>query len=459
MDKKLLENLINQSLTTGADFSEIYCEKTIRKKILLSDSKIDSITTNILSGAGIRLAKNKEVVYSSTNDITQSSLLNKVNELKKAFCGNQIYKNVILKDKYINNKKINYNNGMSNFDKKNYLLNIDKIARNYSSKVEQVNAMFIEEEKKVEIANYLGEYSKDKRYLFRLVIMIYVKDGENKKMTYEAYGNNNGYSYLDNFDVEKEVKRLVDVAIEKLSSVSCPTGKMPVIIGPGFGAVIIHEACGHALEATSVSKNVSVLSNMIGQKIATDKVTIIDDGSIENTWGSTYVDDEGMLTKKNVLIENGILKGYLIDKLSTRLMDGAVTGSGRRENYLYAPTSRMNNTYLDKGNDKLEDMIKSIDYGIYAKTMDGGSVDPNTGDFNFAVRDAYLIEDGKITKTLKGVSLIGNTKDILNKIEMVSNDLRFGTGYCGSISGMIPVTCGQPTIKVTEILVGGNIDD
>lgn len=459
MDKKQLEKLVNQSLTTGADFSEIYYENTIRRKIVVLNSKVDSVDTNILSGVGIRLAKGKEIVYSSTNDITLNNLEHKVDELKGIFHDRQIYKNVVLKEKNINTKQIDYNNGMSDSDKKKYLLHIDEIARNYSSKVEQVNAMFIEEQKDVEIANHLGEYSKDKRYLFRLIIQIYVKDKEKRNMTYEAYGNNNGYSYLDGFDVYKEVKKLVDIAIEKLSAVACPTGKMPVVIGPGFGAVIIHEACGHALEATSVAKNVSVLSNMIDQKVANDKVTIIDDGSLEKTWGSTYIDDEGNLTRKNILIENGVLKKYLIDELNTRLMDGNITGSGRRESYLYAPTSRMNNTYLAKGKDKIDDMIKSIEYGVYAKKMDGGSVYSNTGDFNFAIRDAYLIENGKVTKTLEGASLIGNTKDILNKIEMISDDLRIDTGYCGSVSGIIPVTIGQPTIKVSEILVGGNSND
>ena len=371
MDKKQLEKLINRSLTTGADFSEIYCENTIRRKIVLSDSKIDSVATNIISGVGIRLAKGKKTVYSSTNDINLNNLEHKVDELKDIFHSKQKYKNVVLKEKNINAKQIDYNNGMSDSDKKEYLSRIDEIARNYSSKIEQVNAIFFEEKKNVEVANYLGEYSKDKRYLFRLVIQIYVKDKEKRNMTYEAYGDNNGYSYLDSFDVEKEVKNLVDIAIEKLSAIPCPTGKMPVVIGPGFGAVIIHEACGHALEATFVAKNVSVLSNMINQKVASDKVTIIDDGSLEKTWGSTYIDDEGNLTQKNILIENGILKKYLIDELNTRLMDGDITGSGRRESYLYAPTSRMNNTYLASGKDKIDDMIKSIDYGVYAKKMDG----------------------------------------------------------------------------------------
>ena len=459
MDKKVLEKLLNNSLTTGADFSEIYYEDSLKRTINLTNRRIDDVITVMGSGVGFRLAKNDRMVYSSTNRLELDYLEKKVEELKSIFHEKPIYQNVTLQDKNIHHKKIDYHNGMSYQAKKEYLLKIDEIARSYSDKVEQVEARFVENEKNVIVANHLGEYSTDKRYLFRLVIQIYVKDGEKHDSTYEAYGNSQGYIYLENFDMEKEVKRLVDVAIDKLSAIPCPTGKMPVVIGPGFGAVIIHEACGHALEATSVAKKTSVLFDKKDQKIANEKVTIIDDGSIEGEWGSTYIDDEGELTKKNILIENGVLTNFLIDKLNNRIMKSNLTGSGRRESYLYPPTSRMNNTYLAKGFDSLSDMIESINYGIYAKTMNGGSVNPNTGDFNFGVRDAYLIEKGKITKKVKGASLIGNTLEILQNIEMVGDDLSLETGYCYSVSGHIPVTCGEPHIKVSSILVGGNEND
>ena len=209
------------------------------------------------------------------------------------------------------------------------------------------------------------------------------------------------------------------------------------------------------MEATTVARNISVLSNKLNEKIASDKVTIIDDGTIKSLWGSVNVDDEGKDPNKNLLIENGYLRNYLIDYVNSKKMKMAYTGSGRRQNYKYAPTSRMNNTYLLEGTDKIEDMIKSIKYGLYAKQMGGGSVNPITGDFNFSVEEAFLIEDGKITKPVKGASLIGNTLDILKNVEMVSDNLEYGTGWCGSESGSIPVITGEPTIKVSKILVGG----
>ncbi len=456
MNKNKLEQLLNLSLDTGADFSEIYYEDTINRTIQLSDRQIDKIGTHLDRGVGIRIKKDDRMVYASTNDLSDENLANTINKLKESFQGEPIYKNVILKDKNIYNKEMDYHQGYTYKDKKNILKKIDSIARNHSSKVEQVEAILLEEKKDVVICNHLGEYSTDKRYLFRLIIYIYVNDHGKKESTYEAYGNNTGYNLFATFDLEKEVKRLVDIAISKLDSIDCPNGVMPVIIGPAFGAVILHESCGHPMEATAVSKNSSVLCGMLNKRVGSDQLTVIDDGTIEGAWGSTFIDDEGELTRKNVLIKNGILKSYLVDKMNEKPMHHPITGSGRRQNYLYPPTSRMNNTYIAKGTDKIEDMIKSINYGIYAKTMNGGSVDPNTGEFNFGCREAFLIENGKRTKIVKGATLMGNTIDVLKNIEMISDDLSLGTGYCGSDSGSIPVTCGEPTIKVNNILVGGN---
>ena len=271
---------------------------------------------------------------------------------------------------------------------------------------------------------------------------VYKKQKENPTIIHEKY-------------IEKESLEVARSNIEKLSAKEFKGGEMPVVIGPGFGAVIFHEACGHGLEATSVAPKLSIFTNQIGKKVGSDKVTLIDDPTIEGEWGSNYIDDEGETSSKNVLIENGILKNYLIDKYSVEQMNMSSNGCGKRESYEYAPTSRMSNTYLAPGNDKFEDMIKSIKHGVYCKKLSGGQVNTTTGDFNFGVEAAYAIEDGKITDRIKGVTLIGNGKDILNKVEMVSDDLVLETGYCGSKSGTIPVTCGQPSIKVSNILVGG----
>jgi TldD protein len=230
---------------------------------------------------------------------------------------------------------------------------------------------------------------------------------------------------------------------------------MTVAIENGFGGVIFHEACGHSLEATQVGVGMSEMCGKLGQKIANEKITAIDDGTIAGAWGSTNIDDEGNPTQRNVLIENGVLKGYMVDRLGSRRMGMPMTGNSRRQSYAYEPTSRMTNTFIDNGPDKNEDIIASIEYGLYAKQMGGGSVNPLTGAFNFAVTEGYMVRDGKICEAVRGASLIGTGSKILQDIDMVGQNLATGQGMCGSSSGSIPTDVGQPLIRVKKITVGG----
>jgi TldD protein len=230
---------------------------------------------------------------------------------------------------------------------------------------------------------------------------------------------------------------------------------MPVVIDNGFGGVIFHEACGHSLEATSVAPGNSEFSGKLGQKIASDRVTAIDDGTIPNAWGSENIDDEGNEPTKLVLIENGILKNYMIDRLNSRKMGMPVTGSGRRQGYMFAPTSRMRNTYIAAGNDSETEMIATMGDGLYCRKMGGGSVDPSTGKFNFSVQEGYLVKDGRIVHPVRGASLIGRGSEILMKIDRVGRDMQMAQGMCGSLSGSVPTNVGQPMIRVSSLTVGG----
>ena len=457
MNKKTLQLLLDNIIESEVDFGEIFYENTLVKTYEVIDSKLDTINSRITHGVGIRLAHNNDIVYGYTNDLKKKNLNELVSRIKNNFSNNRLIKEVNLERlKISRDKSIIKHNDMDDNKKKEYLLNIDKLARSIDSRIVQVDTVFYESDSEVIIANTNNTYVKENRPLTRLNITVIAKDDKRQTKSSKSYGISGGYELLDEIDIKKEVVNLATSAIKKLSAKPCPSGEMPVIIGPGFGAVIFHEACGHSMEATTVSYNTSILSGKLNEKIASSKVSIIDDGTLKSKWGTTVYDDEGNKTRKNVLIKNGVLKGYLIDYLNNRKMNMEITGSGRRESYKYAPTSRMNNTYLVKGHDKIEDMIKSVKYGIYAVNMGGGSVDPVTGDFNFAVNEAYLIENGKITDMVLGGSLIGNTLDILNNVSMVSDDLSFDTGFCGSVSGNVPVTIGEPTILVSKILVGGN---
>ncbi|MBR2678006.1 MAG: TldD/PmbA family protein [Bacilli bacterium] len=455
MNKKDFEKYLNLAVSTGADFAELYYEKIYDKNYNLIDSKLDQIASNNSIGLGIRITKDKESFYSSTNDLTNDNIENIIKKMLKNIPEAKS-KKVLLTDLVDKTKKVKIPHDLYPVEKKKDLLtNIDKIARNESELINQVSVSIIEQDRDFTIANSDGKYIKSNTVLTRICVTVFAEKGAEKQKEFVDFAGGIGYELLEKHNIEEEVTKVAKTAVEKLDAVDFKGGELPVVIAPGFGAVIFHEACGHGLEATSVAPKLSVFSDDLGKKVATPKVTLIDDGTIEDAWGSSIIDDEGNKTKKNVLIEKGVLKNYLVDQFNSKEMKMSSNGCGRRQNYKYATTSRMSNTYLAPGSDKVEDMIKSIKLGVFCERLSGGSVNTATGDFNFAVDTARLIKDGKIDKLLKGITLIGNSKDILNNVEMISDDLQISAGYCGSRSGMIPVTIGQPTIKVSKILVGG----
>ena len=455
MEKKQYEELLNILLSTGADFAEIYYEDVKNKIYDFNTSKLDAINTNNRKGIGFRIFDNEDYYYASSNILSFDNLKETAKRLSEKI-KRKSNKKVILSDMKDETMKVKIpHNEYSTEKKKEIFKKIDEKIRKKYKEITQVYLGFIENNKTFIIANSDGSFIKSNSIRTRYSCITYAEKGEIKERENFVIGRRKGYEILEDFDIEKESLNTAKSNIEKLSAKEFKGGEMPVVIGPGFGAVIFHEACGHGLEATSVAPKLSIFTNQVGEKVASEKVTLIDDGTIECAWGSSIIDDEGEKTQKNILIENGVLKEYLVDKISSKKMKNKSNGCGRRESYEYAPTSRMHNTYLAPGNDKFEDMISSIKLGVYCKKLSGGQVNTTTGDFNFGVDVAYKIENGKITDRIKGVTLIGNGKTILNDVEMVGNDLELGDGYCGSKSGMVPVTCGQPSIKVSKILVGG----
>lgn len=455
MKKEQFEELLNILMSTGAEFAEIYYEETENKSYNYNDSKLDSIKSENIKGVGFRIFYNGDYFYSSTNQLNYKNLKKMAGRLASNISSVNI-KTISLKpleDKTFEVKIAH--NAFSTTKRKELFNKIDNLIRNKYKEITQVSLRFIESDKVFTIVNSDGKYIKSNAIRTRYICHTYAEKNGIKEDESYIYGRRKGYEFLKDFDIEKESMNTAKSNVEKLDAIEFKGGEMPVVIGAGFGAVIFHEACGHGLEATVVAPKLSIFSDKIGKKVGSEKVTLIDDGTLPNAWGSNIIDDEGELTQKNILIENGILKNYLIDKYSVKQMNINSNGCGKRENYEYAPTSRMSNTYLAPGNDTFEDMISSIKHGVYCKKLSGGQVNTTTGDFNFGVEVAYAIENGKITNIIKGVTLIGNGKDILNKVEMVGNDLELGDGYCGSKSGIIPVTCGQPSIKVSKILVGG----
>lgn len=457
MTKEKLECMLERMLSTGADFAEIFEEKKKTRLYSYINSNLDSYSINFSEGLGLRIAYGDKVYYASTNDFN----LKNINDIIDKLCANINKKKSLI---YVNldrlkKHKVNNETHYKDQDIKELFNKLDEKIRKKDKRINQVSISLQNVFQNIKIARENGKHISDERVRTRLFITVYFKDNDKTCSNTYSYGLSCSIDMLDKIDFDSVIDTLVKEGIDKLYASSCVGREMPVIIENGFGGVIFHEACGHAMEATSVADGLSVLSNDLNKKVASVVVNIIDDGTLDNEWGSLNIDDEGNETQKNILIKEGILKGYLIDEINNRKMKMKTTGSGRRESYLYAPTSRMNNTYLENGTSSFEDMIKNIKLGLYAKKMGGGCVSPETGDFNFACDLAYMIRDGKIAECVKSASLIGNCKEILKNVEMVGDNLALGQGMCGSISGYVPVNVGMPRIRVSKILVGGEMEN
>lgn len=457
IDKSLIEDILNEALLTGGDFAEVFVESKSGDSFYMVDGKIEQALSGKDFGIGIRIFKDLFSVYAYTNDMSRENLLKTAKKASQAIKGTKedITINLIKKDIENRNKILIAPASILKEDKVGIMREAYNAAKNYDEVISQVRINYSDSTQNVLIANSEGRFVEDTRTRSRIGIeSVASKMNEIQTGSYRP-GAAKGFEFFKEIDVKEYAREASRIAKTMIDAKYAPSGKMPVIIDNEFGGVIFHEACGHGLEATSVAKGLSVFSNKLGEKIASDVVSAVDDGTLPNEWGSSNVDDEGTPTQRNLLIENGVLKGYMIDKLNGRRMGMESTGSARRQSYKFAPTSRMTNTFILNGKSKLEDMIKNTEYGIYAKYMGGGSVNPSTGDFNFSIMEGYIVKNGEIQEPVRGATLIGSGPEILKKIEMVGDNLAHGQGMCGSVSGSIPANVGQPAIKVSEIVVGG----
>lgn len=457
LEKSLVEKILNEALSTGGDFAEIFVEKKNNCGLFMIDGKIESSLSGRDFGIGIRIFKDLYSVYGYTNDMTEENLLKTARKIAEAVKGTRadITINLLKQDIENYNKIEIYPETVLKKNKIDVMRRGYTAAKEYDSEISQVRVSYSDSKQNILVANSEGIWAEDERVRGRIRIESVASSGTEMQTGSMGPGASKGFEFFEKMDIESYGREASRIAKTILHADYSPSGKMPVIIDNGFGGVIFHEACGHGLEATSVAKGNSVFAGKIGEMIASPVVSAVDDGTIPNEWGTINIDDEGTPSRRNLLIENGILKGYMIDKLNGRRMGMASTGSGRRESYKYAPTSRMTNTFILNGKSSLDEMISSVEKGIYAKYMGGGSVNPATGNFNFAVMEGYLIENGKITSPVRGATLIGSGSEILKKIEMVGNNLAYGQGMCGSVSGSICTNVGQPAVKVSEITVGG----
>ncbi|MGM0396215.1 MAG: TldD/PmbA family protein [Bacillota bacterium] len=457
LDKRIGGNILNEALAKGGDFAELFLEDRNTTNIRLVEGEVRDSLTGRDYGVGIRILDGTNSIYGFTNDSSEESLVKLAKSLSSSLNRNRQMTTEDFKE--FNNP--DYNPVFMRFsdvkkgDKIELLRQAYNAAKDYDQVISQVSAAYMEDEQKVLIANSEGLWTTDIRTRTRFSVSSAASYNGEIQQGYHAPGASMGYEFYDDFDVIDIGREASRIAETMIFAEYAPSGNMPVVIENGFGGVLFHEACGHALEAAFVSKGTSAFGNRLGELVASPQVTAIDDGTIKNGWGTTNVDDEGTPTGKNILIENGILKSYLIDRLNGRRMGLSSTGSSRRQSYRYAPTSRMNNTFIASGSSNLEEMVESIDRGLYARKLGGGSVNPATGEFNFAVMEGYLIENGRITAPVRGATLVGNGIEVLRLIDMVGNNMELGQGMCRASSGSIPANVGQPAIRVSSITVGG----
>ncbi|BBE31032.1 TldD protein [Tepiditoga spiralis] len=458
LSKETVEKILSTLLKHGGDFAEVFVEDKYDNRIEMKDNKIQKINSGIEKGIGIRGFLGTKSVYAYTNDFTEDNLL-KVAKRVGQVLGEVTMNNIVLNFDKTEVQNIHPIHFYPQDIKKNEKVNIMKIAsesaKNYSDLIKQVVVNFWDYDQKILVANSEGVFKQDRRIRNRLMINSIAEFNGARESGFYGPGAGMGFEFFNILNPREAGERASRIASRMVKADYIEAGKMPVIISNEFGGVIFHEAVGHALEASSVAKGASVFSGKLGEKVASECVSAVDDPTIPNAWGSANIDDEGTETKRNLLIEKGILKSYMIDKLGGRRMNMESTGSSRRMNYKFAPTSRMSNTFILAGDYYPEEIISNTNNGLYAKSLGGGSVNPSTGEFNFAVNEGYLVENGKITKPVRGATLIGKGYEVIKKIDMVGNDVARGQGMCGAASGSIPADVGQPTIRVSEIVVGG----
>ena len=459
MNSSVAAKIFEAGRSAGADFVEIYEEETRSSSLGLKSNHIESATAGTEYGIGIRLIYGTEVLYGFTSDDSEDALIKLVRTLSFGrVAGTYSSPLEFAPEKRIADYNVDAFKDpriLGQAVKQDFLFRADKAARALSEKVVQVGASVTDSCSTIRLLNSEGLNLSMNRARLRVNVTVTAAAGTERLTTHEAPGALGGYELLANDSPEELATDSADRVLRMLSAGYIKGGQMPVVMGNGFGGVIFHEACGHPLETESVRRGASPFCGKIGEAIGQPCLTAIDDGTLDGVWGSLKFDDEGTPTQRTTLIENGILKTYMSDRVGAKEVGIGLTGSARRESYKYAPVSRMRNTFIAPGKDSFESMIASVDEGLYAARMAGGSVNPATGEFNFAVDEGYVIRNGKICEPVRGAVLIGKGHEIMPRISMVGSDWDVSAGVCGASSGHVPVTVGQPTIKVDQILVGG----
>lgn len=457
---EILMKILKRAMSSGGDYADVFVQHESSLSIQMEDNKIEKLVSGTDSGLGVRVVFGDRSSYAYSNDFSESSLFDLSDAVSRA-----------VKEGNVGAQEINLSRVRPSVDfkikhdprgveikKKLQLVErANRAAKDYSSKIKQVSITYRDSVQNVCIATSDGTIAEDERIHTLALIHVIAAEGDVLQTGYEPVGGLSGFELFEENPFDEIAVKAAQKAVAMLKAKKAPGGRMPVVISSEAGGTMIHEAVGHGLEADLVQQGLSVYKDKIGQRIASPMITIIDDGTLCNKRGSFRFDDEGVVSQRTVLVDKGILKGYMHDRLTAGRDGVRSTGNGRRQSYKYRPIPRMSNTLIAPGEELPDEIIRSLDKGFFVKKMGGGQVNTVTGEFVFEVSEGYMIEKGKVGEPVRGATLTGNGPEILNSMDMIGNDIGFAIGTCGKDSQGVPVSDAMPTVRIPEMVVGGEV--
>jgi TldD protein len=458
IEEAVLQRVLSTALRTGGDFAEVFAEDRRSSFAVLDDGRVEEFTSGRDRGAGIRVIRGDTTGFAHTADLSEGGLRTAAEAAAAAARGGgggvreveltrrdvtRPHDVDVLPETVAKDRKVDL------------LRRADDAARSEGPSVRQVSATYADSRRRILVANSDGLLAEDDQVRTRFFVQAVASGDTGMQTGFEGPGRTIGFEYFDEIPVEDTAKAAAGRAVNMLRARPAPSGKLPVVLKKGAGGVLFHEACGHGLEADLVGRDASVFRGKVGEQVASPLVTLVDDGTYSREWGTYAIDDEGNPAQRNTLIENGVLTDYMWDHLRARKEGRPPSGNGRRQTYQYLPMVRMTNTFVLAGEDDPEEIIRQTEYGIYCVQLGGGSVNTATGDFVFGMTEAYMIENGEITDPVRAANLIGNGPETLRLIDAVGNDFDTWSGTCGKDGQSVPVSSGQPTLRVSAMTVGG----
>lgn len=462
IDESVLSQTLSTALRTGGDFAEIFIEDRRSSSAHLDDGKIEELVSGRDRGAGIRVIRGESTGYAHTADLTEAGLRAAADAAAAAARGAEGGVRIVALERQHPTPPHEVRVMPETVEKRRkveLLRRADEAARSEGSEIRQVSVGYGDSHRQITIANSEGLLVSDDQVRTRFMVQCVAQGDTGLQTGFEGPGKTIGFELFDDVDPDEVARTAAQRALRMLQARPAPSGKMPVVLKRGAGGVLFHEACGHGLEADLVARDASVFKGKVGEQVASPLVTLVDDGTFATGWGAYAIDDEGSSAQRNVLIEDGILTDYMWDHLRARREGRPPSGNGRRETYQHLPMVRMTNTYLLAGDDDPDEIIRQTKYGIYCVQLGGGQVNTATGEFVFGMTEAYLIENGEITDPVRAANLIGNGPETLQRIDAVGNDFDTWAGTCGKDGQGVPVSSGQPTVRVVEMTVGGTASD